>query len=64
MESERVSMNTATPPKPEVADTRVSRRAKSTVTWSTCLSFALGFSPLLLLFFRNLWDRPHYQFFR
>jgi exosortase len=27
------------------------------------LLFAFGFAPLLVLFFLNLWDRPHYQFF-
>src|ERR1017187_193574 len=25
--------------------------------------FALGYAPLLTLFFINLWGRPHYQFF-
>jgi exosortase len=27
------------------------------------LLFALGYAPLLVLFFVNLWGRPHYQFF-
>ena len=27
------------------------------------LLFALGYTPLLTLFFINLWGRPHYQFF-
>jgi exosortase len=33
------------------------------VTAATRLLFALGFAPLLVLFFLNLWERPHYQFF-
>ncbi|MDD1651146.1 MAG: exosortase U, partial [Methylococcaceae bacterium] len=31
-------------------------------TWLGLL-FALGYAPLLTLFFINLWSRPHYQFF-
>jgi exosortase len=59
-------MNTAAPQLPEEAaipDARVSPASKSAVTGSTCLLFAFGFAPLLVLFFVNLWDRPHYQFF-
>jgi exosortase len=59
-------MNTAPPQKPEQASmpgTRVSPGFKPTLAKSTCLLFALGFAPLLVLFFLNLWDRPHYQFF-
>src|SRR2546426_11709791 len=41
------------PPGPAPRTTRTVRNA---------LLFALGYAPLLVAFFVNLWGRPHYQF--
>ncbi len=37
--------------------------AEARLTVGNRLLFALGYAPLLALFFVNLWGRPHYQFF-
>lgn len=38
-------------------------RSPSGLTWWSAGLIALGFAPLLLQFFTNIWRLPHYQFF-
>src|SRR6266446_6359210 len=40
-----------------------SQARKTGMTFWNGLLLALGYAPLLWVFFLNLWARPHYQFF-